>query len=186
MAVAITRTCSIDDLKPKLKAIVMNYLHENEPILLCQETTSPPRSGCFDVLFFFLGDIERTTYHANIITTGRIVKAICDDKRHEASTSLLIKSIRKVEPRKNDLLNYYPLDVFSSGDSPDSILFGTTEDRAQFIQVLQQATDGIGVKHSSQSSDVSARLRELQKVYDEGLLDEHEYQRKRSEIISDL
>ncbi len=174
------RECSIEDLKPRFKAEIKNYLSKDEPVLLCLEYTESPIDAVITRLQ--LGSIW---FLVCVVTPKRII-VVHNAGYHIKLTTMFLTDVFSIQEGKED--DSYQVTVHGTGD-PIPNWFKHPDEAARFASLLRHAVDtanGRPGKSMPSSQSAEQRLRALVQLRKDGLITDAEFCRLREEILSRL
>ncbi len=170
-----SKECSLDQLTPQLRKLLEPHLPDNENILICCETKYSKN------LF------------AQVITEHRIVSAYYDEQKFwghisgpiskDTAVSLLLSDIVAIEHK---YFNLYILTASGPGKVQVHCRFKTRELLNKFMTVLSDKVKQERSISAQHDTEIAGRLRELEQLHREGLIDNIELQEKRREILNRL
>ena len=179
------------DLDPRLRALLNQHVSPDEQILVCCEVSELGSYLEATVL------TDRRLVSAQVVSKAMRVLNLIEKLtlqpggENERSATILLRDVTSIETGRHPrgLVLDLPYYVAASGRGSNKIMFSfpaTSPLYEKVSRLLREYVDRARQPIDHQEIDAESRLRQLAKLYSDGLLTDEEYWRKRAEFIDRL
>lgn len=178
-----TRECSLAELKPEFAEILKGHLPSDEqPLICCEtrwETDFSPKKTIFSVGIItqhWIVDADLSLHKSFLGYTG---------EADTSATSMFLAEIVGIS--EGDWAEMgFEVKARGHGDNYVGCIFEARQVSIKFASILREAVEQAKAATLQTQKSPSDRLRELQKLYDDKLISDTEFQQKRKEILGQL